>query len=104
MTSPAGLPDPALLAALLRSLSQRSPTGSLQAVPPTVGSMENIIRALATLPILADLGIDNPTGTSPNASRGGSVLEPISVWPFPNLFKLPGLFGDIKLNTPGPKS
>ena len=60
-------------------------------------------RALATLPIIADLGIDDPAGTSSSASGSGSVLEPIPLWPFPNLFKLPGLFGDIKLNTRGPK-
>ena len=63
------------------------------------GIVENIIRALATLPILADFGIDDPASTSPNASGRGSVLEPIPLWPFPNLLKLPGLYGDVKLTS-----
>jgi hypothetical protein len=66
-------------------------------------SIENILRALATLPILAELQVDDPAGSKSNASSGGSVLEPTASWPFPNLCKLPGLFGDVKLSTLGPK-
>ena len=53
----AGTPDPALLAALLQSLRLPSKTGPLQAVPRVFpgGIMQNIARALATLPILAEL-------------------------------------------------
>ena len=65
MDSTGALLDPALLAALLRSLSPQSTMGSFQVAPFPAASIENIIRALATLPILADLGIDDLAGTSP---------------------------------------
>ena len=86
-----GLPDPALLAALLRSLSPQS-THSVQAVPFPAGIMENIIRALATLPILADLQIGDSVATGSKASRSRSILEPLVSPTFPKLPKLPGLF------------
>jgi hypothetical protein len=66
-------------------------------------SIENILRALATLPILAELRIDDEAGSSSNASGGGSIPAPMASWPFPNLLKLPGLFGDLTLTTSGPK-
>ena len=57
--------------------------------------MQNIAHALATLPILADLGIDGPAGTSSKASGSSSILEPLVSPTFPKLPKLPGLF-DVK--------
>src|SRR5262252_8580045 len=100
MGNTAALPDPALLAALLRSLSPQSTTGSLQIGPGAfpAGTVENIIRALATLPILADLGVDGPAGTSSKASGSSSILEPLVSPTFPKLPKLPSLFGGVKLS------
>ena len=94
MGSTGALPDPALLAAVLQSLRLPSKTGPLQAVPGMfpAGTVENIMRALATLPILVDLGIDGPAGTSSKASGSSSILEPLVSPTFPKLPKLPGLF------------
>jgi hypothetical protein len=64
--------------------------------------MENIIRALATLPILADLQIGDSVGTGSKASGSSSILEPLVSPTFPMLPKLPGLF-DVKLSELGPK-
>ena len=97
MGSTSALRDPVLLAALLRSLRPPSTTGTPQVVPGMfpAGTVENIIRALATLPILADLGMDDPVGTSSKASGSSSILEPLVSPTFPKLPKLPGLF-DVK--------
>ena len=39
-----------------------------------------------------------------NASGSIAVHDPMAAKTFPNLLKLPGLFGDIKLTTSEPRS
>ena len=97
MGSTGALQDPALLATLLRSLSQQSTMGTPQVVPGMfpAGTVENIMRALATLPILADLQIGDSVATGSKASGSRSILEPLVSPKFPKLPKLPGLF-DVK--------
>ncbi len=77
-------------------------SGGLRAVPavPSTASIENTLRALA---ILAQLrhGDANPDR---NISTSLAVHDPLAAKTFPNLLKLPGLFGDIKLTTSMPRS
>jgi hypothetical protein len=86
---------------LLRHLGAAS-TGTLRAAPavPPIASIENTLRALA---ILAQLhpGDSNPES---NASSSLAIHDPLAAKAFPNLLKLPSLFGDIKLTTSEPRS
>jgi hypothetical protein len=59
--------------------------------------MESILRVLA---ILAELRNTGPVSTSTNTSAGGTMTDPMALKPGPNMFKLPGLFGDMKLSPP----
>jgi hypothetical protein len=86
---------------LLRHLGATS-AGTLRAaraVPPTA-SIENTLRDLAILAHLQNDGL-NPDN---NASGSIAVHDPLAAKAFPNLLKLPGLFGDIKLTTSKPRS
>src|SRR5262249_7241777 len=86
------------LAFLLRHLASesRGAPRAASAVPPT----ENTIRDLA---ILAQLQNDASSPDS-DASSSLNVQDPMAAKTFPNLLKLPGLFGDIKLSTSMPRS
>ena len=96
MGSTAALTQPALL---LRHLAATS-AGTLRAAPavPPTASIENTLRALANLAQLQNDGL-NPDN---NTSRSLAVHDPLAAKAFPNLLKLPGLFGDIKLTPPTP--
>ena len=98
MGSTAAVTEPGFL---LRHLGATS-AGTLRAaraVPPTA-SIENTLRDLA---ILAQL---RNGGSNPDSNTSGSlaVYDPMAARTFPNLLKLPGLFGDIKLTTSKPRS
>jgi hypothetical protein len=85
---------------LLRHLGATS-AGTLRAaraVPPTA-SIEN---TLSTLAILAQL--QNGGSNTNSTSSSIAVHDPLAAKAFPNLLKLPGLFGDIKLTTSKPRS
>ena len=95
MGSTAALTQPALL---LRHLAagSRGALRAIPAVPPTAS-----IETLSALAILAQLQND---GLNPDNNASGSlaVHDPLAGKAFPNLLKLPGLFGDIKLTPPTP--
>ena len=96
MGSTAAVTEPGFL---LRHLGAES-RGALRAipgVPPTAG-IENTLSALAILAQLQNDGL-NPDN---NASGSLAVHDPLAGKAFPNLLKLPGLFGDIKLTPPTP--
>ena len=86
---------------LLQHLGVAS-AGTLRAAPaaPPTASIENTLRALA---IHAQLhpGDSNPES---NASSSLAIHDPLAAKAFPNLLKLPGLFGDIKLTMSEPRS
>jgi len=86
---------------LLRHLAaeSRSALRAIPALPPSA-SVENTLSALA---ILAQLhpGDSNPES---NASSSLAIHDPLAAKAFPNLLKLPSLFGDIKLTTSEPRS
>jgi hypothetical protein len=67
-------------------------------VPPTA-SIENTLRDLALLAQLQNDGL-NPDN---NASGSIAVHDPMAAKTVPNLLKLPGLFGDIKLTASMPR-
>jgi|SRR6516225_4266838 hypothetical protein len=98
MGSTAAVTEPGFL---LRHLAAGS-RGALRAAPavPPIASIENTLRALANLAQLQNNGL-NPDN---NASGSIAVHDPLAAKAFPNLLKLPGLFGDIKLTTPKPRS
>jgi len=83
---------------LLRHLAagSRGALRAIPAVPPTAS-----IETLSALAILAQLQND---GLNPDNNASGSlaVHDPLAGKAFPNLRKLPGLFGDIKLTPPTP--
>ena len=85
---------------LLRHLAagSRGALRAIPAVPPTAS-----IETLSALAILAQLQND---GLNPDNNASGSlaVHDPLAGKAFPNLLKLPGLFGDIKLSTSKPRS
>jgi len=85
---------------LLRHLAaeSRSALRAIPALPPSA-SVENTLSALA---ILAQL---RNGGSNPDSNTSGSlaVYDPMAARTFPNLLKLPGLFGDIKLTTSMPR-
>jgi hypothetical protein len=98
MGSTAAVTEPGFL---LRHLGATS-AGTLRAipgVPPTAG-IENTLSALA---ILAQLQND-PSSPGRDASSSLTVHDPMAARTFPNLLKLPGLFGDIKLTASMPRS
>ena len=86
------------LAFLLRHLASDSGDAprAASAVPPTAS-----IETLSALAILAQLQND---GLNPDNNASGSIAvhDPLAAKAFPNLLKLPGLFGDIKLTPPTP--
>ena len=86
---------------LLQHLGVAS-AGTLRAAPaaPPTASIENTLRALANLAQLQNNGL-NPDN---NASGSIAVHDPLAAKAFPNLLKLPSLFGDIKLTTSEPRS
>ena len=86
---------------LLRHLGAAS-AGTLRAAPavPPTASIENTLRALAILAQLRNGGSNADSDTSSSLA----VHDPMSARTFPNLLKLPGLFGDIKLTTSMPRS
>jgi hypothetical protein len=73
--------------------------GTLRAAPaaPPTASIENTLRALA---ILAQL---RNGGSNPDNNTSNSLTIPDPMAEVPNLLKLPGLFGDIKLTTSMPR-
>ena len=83
---------------LLQHLGVASP-GTLRAAPaaPPTASFENRLRALA---ILAQL---RNGGSNPDNNTSNSLTIPDPMAEVPNLLKLPGLFGDIKLTTSMPR-
>ena len=95
MGSTAAVTEPGFL---LRHLAAES-KGALRAIPavPPTASIET----LSALAILAQLQND---GLNPDNNASGSlaVHDPLAGKAFPNLLKLPGLFGDIKLTPPTP--
>ena len=95
MGSTAAVTEPGFL---LRHLAagSRGALRAIPAVPPTAS-----IETLSALAILAQLQND---GLNPDNNASGSltVHDPMAARTFPNLLKLPGLFGDIKLTPPTP--
>jgi len=95
MGSTAAVTEPGFL---LRHLAagSRGALRAIPAVPPTAS-----IETLSALAILAQLQND---GLNPDNNASGSlaVHDPLAGKAFPNLLKLPGLFGDIKLTPPTP--
>jgi hypothetical protein len=85
------------LAFLLRHLASDSGDAprAASAVPPTG-------KAIRDLAILAQLQND---GLNPDNNASGSIAvhDPLAAKAFPNLLKLPGLFGDIKLTPSMPR-
>ena len=95
MGSTAAVTEPGFL---LRHLAAGS-RGALRAAPavPPIASIENTLRALA---ILAQL---RNGGSNPDNNTSNSLTIPDPMAEVPNLLKLPGLFGDIKLTTSMPR-
>ena len=97
MGSTAAVTEPGFL---LRHLAagSRGALRAIPAVPPTAS-----IETLSALAILAQLQND---GLNPDNNASGSIAvhDPLAAKAFPNLLKLPGLFGDIKLTTSMPSS
>ena len=95
MGSTAAVTEPGFL---LRHLAagSRGALRAIPAVPPTAS-----IETLSALAILAQLQND---GLNPDNNASGSlaVHDPLAGKAFPNLLKLSGLFGDIKLTPPTP--
>ena len=95
MGSTAAVTEPGFL---LRHLAagSRGALRAIPAVPPTAS-----IETLSALAILAQLQND---GLNPDNNASGSIAvhDPLAAKAFPNLLKLPGLFGDIKLTPPTP--
>jgi len=95
MGSTAAVTEPGFL---LRHLAagSRGALRAIPAVPPTAS-----IETLSALAILAQLQND---GLNPDNNASGSIAvhDPLAGKAFPNLLKLPGLFGDIKLTPPTP--
>ena len=95
MGSTAAVTEPGFL---LRHLAagSRGALRAIPAVPPTAS-----IETLSALVILAQLQND---GLNPDNNASGSIAvhDPLAAKAFPNLLKLPGLFGDIKLTPPTP--
>jgi len=95
MGSTAAVTEPGFL---LRHLAagSRGALRAIPAVPPTAS-----IETLSALAILAQLQND---GLNPDNNASGSLAihDPLAGKAFPNLLKLPGLFGDIKLTPPTP--
>ena len=95
MGSTAAVTEPGFL---LRHLAagSRGALRAIPAVPPTAS-----IETLSALAILAQLQND---GLNPDNNASGSIAvhDPLAANAFPNLLKLPGLFGDIKLTPPTP--
>jgi hypothetical protein len=84
---------------LLQHLGVAS-AGTLRAAPaaPPTASIENTLRALAILAQLRNGGSNADSDTSSSLAVHDPMAE------VPNLLKLPGLFGDIKLTTSMPSS
>ena len=94
MGSTAAVTEPGFL---LRHLAAGS-RGALRAAPavPPIASIENTLRALAILAQLRNGGSNADSDTSSSLAVHDPMAE------VPNLLKLPGLFGDIKLTPPTP--
>ena len=97
MGSTAAVTEPGFLLRHLAAES-RSALRAIPALPPSA-SVENTLSALA---ILAQLQND-PSSPGRDASSSLTVHDPMAARTFPNLLKLPGLFGDIKLTTSMPR-
>ena len=97
MGSTAAVTEPGFL---LRHLAagSRGALRAIPAVPPTAS-----IETLSALAILAQLQND---GLNPDNNASGSIAvhDPLAAKTVPNLLKLPGLFGDIKLTPSKPRS
>ena len=95
MGSTAAVTEPGFL---LRHLAAGS-RGALRAIPALPPSAS--VETLSALAILAQLQND---GLNPDNNASGSIAvhDPLAAKAFPNLLKLPGLFGDIKLTPPKP--
>jgi hypothetical protein len=96
MGSTAAVTEPGFL---LRHLAAGS-RGALRAIPALPPSAS--VETLSALAILAQLQ-NNASSPGSDASGSLTVHDPMAARTFPNLLKLPGLFGDIKLtpSTPG---
>ena len=96
MGSTAAVTEPGFL---LRHLAAGS-RGALRAIPALPPSAS--VETLSALAILAQLQND---GLNPDNNASGSIAvhDPLAAKVFPNLLKLPGLFGDIKLTTSMPR-
>src|SRR5262249_14447251 len=86
--------------AVLRQLAA-APPGAVPAAPwwLSTRSAEGVIRAVAILGKLRARSA--PTGSTPTGA--GAIPDPLTSKAVPNLPKLPGLFGDIKLSPPTPR-
>ena len=96
MGSTAAVTEPGFLLRHLAAES-RSALRAIPALPPSAS-----VETLSALAILAQLQND-PSSPGRDASSSLTVHDPMAARTFPNLLKLPGLFGDIKLTTSMPR-